>query len=228
MPASDAIQPKTVAQAVYEHLREAILSGALEPGTRLSQDELAGRLGVSRMPVREALGRLQAEGMVLSETYRGATVTPLSAGEAEQIYLMRIALEPLLGRLGVAGVAPAGVAALEGAYREMTAALEIGDAGRCFEQVRLFHEALYAAAGRPLVLAQVLGLRDRAQRYIRRYLALPGRLAHSADNHRLLLDAARAGAADEVERLLRAELVATRDALLASLAAGGSGASEGD
>jgi DNA-binding GntR family transcriptional regulator len=172
------------------------------------------------MPVREALGRLQAEGMVVFETYRGATVTPLSHSEAEQIYLMRIALEPLLGRLGSERLQPTGVVALDQAYSEMTAALDAGDAGRYYDQVRAFHETLYAAAGMSLVLEQVLGLRNLAQRYIRRYLALPGRLAHSVDNHRLLLDAVRAGSAHEVERLLREELIATRAALLASLSAG--------
>jgi len=208
---------KTVAQAVYENLRQAILTGAIEPGAHLSQDEIAGRLGVSRMPVREALGRLQAEGMVRFETYRGATVTPLSRSEAEQVYLMRIALEPSLGRLGAQKLEPADVLALERAYRAMAAALQAGDAGAFFEQVRAFHETLYAAAGMPLVLAQVLGLRDLAQRYILRYLALPGRLAHSTDNHRLLLEAARAGRPNDAARLIEAELIATRDVLLASI-----------
>jgi len=209
-----------VAQAVYESLRQSILDGTLPAGARLTQDELAGQLGVSRMPVREALGRLEAEGMVVFETYRGGHVAPLTLAEADQFYLMRIALEPLLARLGAEGLDAAGMAGLAGAIEAMAAALAAGDPDTLFARVRVFHETLYEAAGKPLVLNQVLGLRDLAQRYIRRYLALPGRLAHAVENHRQLLEALRARRPDVVERLIREELAVTRDALLASLAAG--------
>jgi len=169
------------------------------------------------MPVREALGRLEAEGMIVFETYRGAFVAPLTLEEADQLYMMRLALEPVLARLGAERLDAAGLAQLESACQGMVLALQMNDAGALFEHVHVFHKTLYAAAGKPLILSQVLSLRDLAQRYIRRYLALPGRLAHVVENHQEILRAAREGKAGEVERLIREELEVTRDALLALL-----------
>jgi GntR family transcriptional regulator, rspAB operon transcriptional repressor len=209
---------KTVAQAAYENLRGAILEGARAPGEKLNQDTLAADLGVSRMPVREALSRLEAEGLIVFETYRGAFVKPLSADELEQIYLMRLALEPLLARLAAGVLESAHIENLAAIQQGMAQALAAGDTQALFERVRAFHETLYEAAGKPLILAQILGLRDRAQRYIRRYLTLPGRLAHVVENHADILAAARRGDAPAVERLIHEELVTTREALLASLA----------
>lgn len=217
--AQTTIQPKTVGQAVYESLRLSILDGTRAPGSRLNQDSIAAELGVSRMPVREALKRLQSEGMVLLETYRGAFVRPLTVDELEQLYLMRLALEPLLARLATERLEQGDAAELASIQAEMQRALAAGDPGSVFDRVRAFHEMLYAAADRPMILEQILGLRDLAQRYIRRYLMLPGRLAHVIENHSDILSAARAGDAPKVERLIREELEVTRDALLTSLAA---------
>ena len=208
---------KTAAQAVYENLRSSILDGTLEPGSKLGQDRIASQLGVSRMPVREALSRLEAEGMIVFETYRGAFVAPLTLAEVEQIYLMRLALEPLLARLGAQQLQVEQMGQLESANQGLARALRAGDAGSMFEHVRSFHEMLYAAADKPLVLSQVLSLRDLAERYIRRYLTLPGRLEHVVANHQELLQAARSHEAGQVEQLVREELQVTRDALIASL-----------
>lgn len=209
-------QAKTAGQAVYENLRGSILDGTLEPGSKLGQDRIASQLGVSRMPVREALSRLEAEGMIVFETYRGAFVAPLTLAEVEQIYLMRLALEPLLARLGAQQLQDEQMGQLESANHGLARALRAGDAASMFEHVRSFHEVLYAAAGRRLVLSQVLSLRDLAERYIRSYLTLPGRLEHVVDNHQELLQAARNHEAGQVEQLIQEELKVTRDALLAS------------
>ena len=210
-------QPKTVAQVVYEHLRQAILDGELEPGTKLNQDSIATELGVSRMPVREALSRLESEGMVIFEAYRGAFVTPLTFEELDQLYLMRLALEPLLARLAAERLETGHVARLEGDQQGMIGALAAGDIDTFFGNLRDFHETLYEAAEKPLILEQVLSLRDLAQRYIRRYLTLPGKFAHAIENHAAVLEAARSNEAGGVEQLIREELEVTRDALLASL-----------
>jgi len=210
-------RPKTVGQAAYENLRHSILDGTLAPGDKLNQDTLAEDLGVSRMPVREALGRLESEGMIVFETYRGAFVTPLSADELDQLYLMRLALEPLMARLAAAMLDARGIKDLTTVQVGMRIALDAGDTDALFGQVRAFHETLYAAAGKPMILEQILSLRDLAQRYIRRYLTLPGRLTHVVENHAEILAAARRGDAPAVERLIREELEVTRDMLLASL-----------
>jgi DNA-binding GntR family transcriptional regulator len=99
----------------------------------------------------------------------------------------------------------------------MASSLRTDDVDSLFKEVRFFHETLYAAAKKPLILSQVMSLRDLAERYIRRYLTLPGRLAHVVRNHREMLRAAQAHEAANVEWLIRQELQVTRDALLASL-----------
>jgi DNA-binding GntR family transcriptional regulator len=231
-------QAKTVAQAVYENLRQSILDGTLEADTKLNQDALAQELGVSRMPVRESLGRLEAEGLVVFEPYRGAFVAPLTLEELEQIYLMRLALEPLLARLGAQQLHREEIDQLQKACQRMVSAVQVarqkikdetdaGDAASIirsgqvalFQQVRVFHETLYAAADKPLILTQVQSLRAMAERYIRRYLTLPGRLAHVVRNHQELLEAASQHDPARVEHLVREELEVTRDALFASLSA---------
>ena len=198
-------------------MRQAILDGELEPGTKLNQDSLANELGVSRMPIREALSRLESEGMVIFEAYRGAFVTPLTFDELDQLYLMRLALEPLLARLAEEHLDTGHIERLARAQQGMSDTFAAGDTNTFFDHLRDFHETLYQAAGKPLILAQVLSLRDLAQRYIRRYLTLPGRLTHVIENHAALFEAARGNEACGVEQLIREELEVTRDALLASL-----------
>ncbi len=92
------IQPRkrrVLMDDVVDAIREAILSGKLAPGTRLIEDDLASRLAVSRGPIRQALFKLQQEGLVAHETHRGATVASVSPGDIEEIYSLRTALERL-------------------------------------------------------------------------------------------------------------------------------------
>src|SRR5690606_8885303 len=91
---------KTKSEATYEALREWIVSGELEPGRRLDQKWLAGVLNVSRMPLRQALQRLESEGLVQNRPYRSAVVSPLSPSEMEDIYAGRAALEGMLAEVG--------------------------------------------------------------------------------------------------------------------------------
>src|SRR5215510_5383173 len=95
----------TTSERIAAHLRDAILNGEMPPGSRIRQEEIAVRLGASRLPVREALRMLEAEGLTEHERHKGARVTRLSMHEVDVIYRMRERLEPLalaesLPRLG--------------------------------------------------------------------------------------------------------------------------------
>jgi DNA-binding GntR family transcriptional regulator len=92
------------APGVVEQLREQLLTGALPPGTRLAQGELAATFGVSRMPIRQALQTLASEGLVELVTGATAVVTPMSIPELQELYEIREALEPLATRLAVPNV----------------------------------------------------------------------------------------------------------------------------
>src|SRR5205807_1901376 len=117
----------TAQDVVLTAMREAILTAALPPGTRLRQEKLAQMFGTSRIPVREALRALEYEGLVASLPYRGFTVTELDADDIEEVYDLRILLEGHAVRLAVPLMTDEDLQILQGLYSEMVAA-EPGDA----------------------------------------------------------------------------------------------------
>ncbi len=160
---------RTKADWAYLQLRRWIQSGALEPGERLDQEDLAARLGVSRVPLRQALVRLQADGLVVSRPHAGATVAPLSLADAEDIYAARAALEPMLAEAAVARLGDETARELKDLIAEQEEALEAGDRPRFLELDRLFHERFYAEAGYRTSLHLVQRLRDLSDRYVAAY-----------------------------------------------------------
>ncbi len=137
-PLENSLTSARVAQAI----RQAIVTGQLRPGSKIAQDLLADQLGVSRMPIREALVQLAAEGLVTSEPRRGAWVAPLSLETIEESYALRSWLEPKAVRLSVPRLTDEDLHAL----RQHLAALEIAESGndgdRFVEANRQFHQIL--------------------------------------------------------------------------------------
>src|SRR5437879_6879740 len=128
-----AFENLTLWQRVYEHLREEILSEHLEPGAELLEVPLSEELGVSRGPLREAIGRLAAEGLVTVRPRRGAVVRSLSKDEFLEAYQVREALEWMAIRLAVPRLAADDLARLEELNAEMERHAESGDATQFFE-----------------------------------------------------------------------------------------------
>jgi DNA-binding GntR family transcriptional regulator len=148
-------------------LRNAILLGLLKPGARLRQEELASRLGVSRMPIRQALSVLESEGLVHTDPWRGTVVAPLDGDSIRDLYAFRGIVEPavadLLAQRGIAGTA-----ALRDVINEGHEALSSGDAPRLLDLDLQFHFLLYEAIGNR-VLVDVM----RAQwAHVRRVMTL--------------------------------------------------------
>ncbi|MBP2326022.1 DNA-binding GntR family transcriptional regulator [Kibdelosporangium banguiense] len=133
-----------LADEVADRIREAVFSGAYAPGSQLREVELAEALGVSRGPVREALLRLEREGLVRSEWHRGATVTTLSPQDVSELDSLRGALEQLAVQQVVAHASDDDLAAIEKAARRMERADDEHEMVRCDIE---FHDAVYAAAG---------------------------------------------------------------------------------
>jgi DNA-binding GntR family transcriptional regulator len=150
-------------EVVTTALRDAILSGELRPGDRLRQEELADRLRVSRIPLRDALRRLEAEGLVHIGPRRGAEVASLDRAGVLEIYEIRSALEPALMRRAVAALQPADIARLVDMSEQMDARVDKPAEG--LRARRAFYSELYAYADRPRVHRLILGLRDDVQRY---------------------------------------------------------------
>lgn len=154
---------RSIEEVVTTALRDAILSGELRPGERLLQEQLADQLRVSRIPLRDALRRLEAEGLVRIGPHRGAEVASLTRADVLEIYEVRVALEPDLMRRAVAALGPADIKRLVDMSEQMDARVDKPAEG--LRARRAFYSELYTYAGRPRVHRLILGLRDDVQRY---------------------------------------------------------------
>ncbi|MGD9960793.1 GntR family transcriptional regulator [Nocardioides sp.] len=152
-------------QWAYRTVRAMILSGELEPGTSLDQQALASRIGLSTTPLREALRRLEAENYVIARDHREMTVAPMSLEYVEQIYVVRLVLDPLAARLGCERMSDSDLRKVEGL---------VPQAGKSkleyLEQNREFHRAIYAASGNVPMTRVLDGLYDQSDRYRARVL----------------------------------------------------------
>jgi DNA-binding GntR family transcriptional regulator len=179
--------------AVHDRLREAILNGAIAAGATTSQNTLARDLGTGRTQVREALRMLQREGLVLSEPNRRVRIAALSASDAEELYVMRIALEAVAIRVTVPTLTAADLAALEGLMAQMDFYMRRLDNDGLRAPHSEFHSRLVGMAG-PRVTTLLAQMFDHAERYRR---AFGGRGPEGWDarqrEHRAILDAAAAG-----------------------------------
>ncbi|MEU6586595.1 GntR family transcriptional regulator [Nocardia sp. NPDC046763] len=143
--------PGSRASYVQDVLRSEILSGAMPPGTPILQDKVAERLGVSITPVREALRNLESVGLVVYEPNFGAKVAELAAGEMEELYLLRAAVEGLAARLAATSISPAEVQRLHEIHGELRTAVDAGDPSRMAAASRQFHAQIARAGGRSII-----------------------------------------------------------------------------
>lgn len=194
-----------------ETLRRDILTGALPPGTLLSQTELAERFGVSRIPIRDALRQLAAEKLVTVVAGRGARVVKLGPAELAEVFDLRVLLESDILRRATARATAVDHGEAEHALRRST--LEAGRPG-WQEGDWLFHATLYAPAARPRQLSLIRELRDTCILHVAHYDRLTSRTARWCADHQKIFDAFRAGDAASAADLLARHITAARDHLL--------------
>jgi DNA-binding GntR family transcriptional regulator len=187
-----------------QRLREDILSGELAPGQAIPQEEIAARLGVSRSPLREALRRLEAEGLVHYRTNRGAVVATLDPRSVRELFEMRRILEVGAIELVVKRIDAPRLTAL----RRLDAALAKVREPRAFVLAhRQFHELLYEAAGNPLLVKAVIANSVRVARVPEMHRAVAA-----------IMKCARADHAELLEALARRDLRGARQATREHLA----------
>ena len=191
------VENLTLWQRVHTHLREEILSGQLPAGSELQEVALSKTLGVSRGPIREAIGRLAAEGLVTVRPRRGAVVRALSSDEFIEAYQVREALETMAVRLAVPKLTAENVAALEHAIDDMSARGAAGDVQGFFEANTAFHLVFFDAAGNRMLADLYRHLRAQIDRHRLRSLELRGDVRRSIAEHKAILRAAKAS---DVER----------------------------
>jgi DNA-binding GntR family transcriptional regulator len=185
------IQRQTVAAATVEGIRERILDRTYDEGEQLRQDVLAADLGVSRIPVREALRQLEAEGLVTFSPHRGAVVSSLSITEIEELFALRTRLESVLLRRAVPLLADEDFERAEEILNEYDAAFRKRDVAAWGDLNWQFHSTLYSAAQRPVTMAVVERLHLHSNRYARMQLALTRGEARAQKEHGAILAAAR-------------------------------------
>ncbi|UOQ59212.1 GntR family transcriptional regulator [Leucobacter rhizosphaerae] len=197
---------------VAERLREEILRGALSPGDRILQEELAERFGASRVPIREAIRILVHEGLVTTVANSGSWVARLTLAECEEVYLMRERLEPLLLRYSAPHLTDADFAELQSLAARVADASTAGDVDGFLRFDRQFHLASYAHAETQQLGDLISKLWNSTAPYRRAYVATWSsdlqRLAN--DEHHLLIETLRDRDIDEAERVLAGHIRRTR------------------
>jgi DNA-binding GntR family transcriptional regulator len=143
---------KTYNESVYERLRKEILSGELKPGDRLTEQDIARRMGTSQGPVREALARLRPQGLIVTLPHRGSFVTEISAEQASQIYSVRILLEKHATALALPRMTDADIADLRNLVAEMVAFAGDGDFFGSVARDMAFHRRLFELSGSEILL----------------------------------------------------------------------------
>lgn len=194
------IHPKTTAELIADALRSLIMQGKLRSGQSLKQDEIANDFQVSKIPVREALVQLQAEGLVRLIPSRGATVSRLTLAEVEEIYMIRSALEPLALERAIHNITPTAFHHME----QILSNIDIeDDMSKWAELNWQFHAMMYQSAGLPRLVSTVQALYNNVARYLLSNYLDRDYLEESQRQHREILDACRRKDVDlAIEKLL--------------------------
>lgn len=212
-PMSAPIAHRTLSSAIAEQLRRSILGGQRAAGTQLRQDALAAEFGVSRIPVREALFQLEAEGLVRIEPHKGALVAGFALAEIDDVFDLRVLLEPRLLAASAPRLTAADFAEIERLDAAFAEAIARQDVARWGELNALLHGSLYRHAGLPRTQAIVATLLQSSDRYTRVQMNRSAALVRAQREHHKLIALARAGRIDEACTYLRAHIEAVRQDL---------------
>lgn len=210
-PSFAPVRRRSIEDEVYQRLREAILAGELAGGERLVHEDLASRFGISRIPVRDALKRLVADGLVDLDERRIYRVSRCGIDDVEEIYSLRTLLESHAVALATARLEDGDLAALARLQEEMEEAAATRDAETFVERNHAFHRRLYASAQQPRLLRMIEGLWQGLPPLTP--LTIESRLAKSNQEHRAIVDALRARDTAGAVEALRAHIAAAGHAL---------------
>lgn len=206
-------------ETVYLQLRHAIHNGALKPGEVLRQEDLARKLGVSRAPLREALPRLEADGMIALRPRRGYYVVTLDPDEIEDIFDVRATMEEKAVRAATARRRPEDVHKVMGILERMEAINPTSDSERCkwFDLNFQFHDAIAAVSNRRHLTKLVSNLRSLVEPYIRVEVGITGDVKQANLEHAQLAKAFEEGHVELAGSLIRVHIQSTASRLLAGL-----------
>lgn len=209
-----AIKRQSLPDVIADDIRERILSGDLAEGVTVRQEALADEYTVSRMPVREALRRLDAEGLVQVTNNQGATVTKHSLEEIAEIFDLRILIEVDLLRRAIPRMTASHIAYCEQVLEAMEASYDANDVVKWGALNYDYHAALYAPANRSLTNEVLQRVNLQSDRYVRMHLSVMHQRDLARQEHRELLELARSGDTDKACKLLTHHISQTMQNLL--------------
>ncbi|MET0533299.1 MAG: GntR family transcriptional regulator [Steroidobacter sp.] len=211
-----SIVVRTLSERVFEVVREQILKGRLANGEPIRQDALANELGVSKIPLREALARLEQEGLLINHPNRGYYVLPMSREQVDEIFALRLSIEPQAAAYAsqVASNEDRAVAMRAFTALDTAAANNLADVA---VRNREFHIALVEAGHRTITTQLVEHLAILAERYVIAHLEPAGRDARAHVEHRALFDAWLERDKRKVEKLLKEHIQGTLKDLRAQI-----------
>lgn len=209
--AIDISRTASASTIVFERLRRAIIEGEIGEGEPLRQDEIARMFNTSRIPVREAISRLEEQGLVKTQRYKGAVVAGLSASGAAEVFDLRALLEPEIIRNAVPRMSKACLAQARNhcqAFSASTSPMEWGDLNR------VFHQTLYSASDLGYFIEVADNAMDRVERYIRAQLVMSDGMERAGREHFAILEACERGEAERASTLLRDHIRGAKLSLL--------------
>ncbi|HSR12739.1 MAG TPA: GntR family transcriptional regulator [Thermodesulfobacteriota bacterium] len=214
-----AVAPKTASKKeIFEELRMLIMQGAFKPRERLVERSLAFRFQVSHTPVREALQKLAAMGMVRMVRNQGASVIDYSLDEIESLYLVRLHLEKLAGRLACAGITPGETKALRKINEDLKEAIASDDFPKMVDKDQQFHLALIRSCRNAFLIRAIEDLRLKSYPISYYYWKRNRYVRSSVSDHDQLIVALRRRDPRAMDRLIQAQLNNSKDRYLKYLA----------
>jgi DNA-binding GntR family transcriptional regulator len=210
-------KPTSVLDAVYVALRDSICDGNLTPGERITQDEIADRLGVSRQPVGQALILLKSQGFVTEAGRRGLVVAPLGTDMVRDIYEIRSSLDELAARLATRRSRPDELARGDEILEHGKGLVAAGDVRELVKADMAFHGFIYGISGNPLIRQALAAHWQQLRRVMAGVIEQGSYREVLWTEHEAILDAIRDGAAERAAALSRRHVQAASEALCKKL-----------
>jgi len=208
---------QTLSEQIFTLVRDRIISGKIPVDTAIRQDALAAELGVSKIPLREAFARLEQDGLLLSQANRGFFVRPLNADEVEEVYALRLKIEPDAVAEASSIATPADKRAAKAALDALDTAVRT-DKTQVGRLNRAFHMSLVKPLNRQVTTQIIERLNIISERYVGKHLEPAGRGDRANNEHVGLLKLWSSGKAEEVHALMSQHIATTLEDLRAQFA----------
>jgi DNA-binding GntR family transcriptional regulator len=193
----------TLRERILETIRDAIMTGALKPGEKVAEPELAARFGISRTPIREAFRQLESEGYLSVVPRKGALVASFSAKDVEEFYAIKSILEGYAARKACTLLSTRDINKLEGINEKLREIAQEGDVRHFFKVHSSFHELFIKGAGNDKLHDMIAALLKKFQRLRMESLSKPGRMLVSVEEHEKIIEAFRSRDAVLAELLVQ-------------------------